>query len=531
MDRMRKRMICLRLILVTLYCIVTIYLAWVASQHPELAQTGADQCSYTCQAGTAYGTIYDRNGEPLVNGQVVCTAVVNPTADAVAALLPHVLDVNTFYENVETGRPFVCQTDTMDIDCADVVMLKIPKRYTEPQLAQHLIGYMSEGKGVSGLEYAYDAVLRETQSRWEVTFAVDGTGGVLAGENVLVHYGANPTQGIITTLDSTIQRICESAGAQLEKGCVVVMDVQSGDILGLASFPAYSADNLEEALEDPDSPMINRAFYAYPVGSIFKLVTAACAKEQGIANTFQWTCDGDISISGQRFRCHDLTGHGKQNMAQAMRNSCNPFFIALSTQLDGEALLSTAKSLGFGEETALTATMTASSGTLPSLQQLGYPAERANFCFGQGILTATPIQITRMTCAIAGDGSMPMVRLVRGVTENGRTVLRETETIRETGISEETAAFLRNLMCYTAADPDFQGRPSRLSMGAKTSTAQTGRFDASGEEYCHGWVTAFFPANAPRYAVTVLAEDGGYGNTVASPILRQIASAIMRMES
>ena len=72
-------------------------------------------------------------------------------------------------------------------------------------------------------------------------------------------------------------------------------------------------------------------------------------------------------------------------------------------------------------------------------------------------------------------------------------------------------------MCYTAADEDFQGRPAHVSMGAKTSTAQTGRCDVDGTEYCHGWVTAFFPAEQPKYAVTVLAEDGGYGNQAASP--------------
>lgn len=528
MERIRRRAAGLRLMMILGYCVVSIYLSTLSSQRSELARTGAQQGRYTIQAGTAAGTIYDRSGEPLVNQKTVCTAVVHPTADAIAALLPHVLDLEAFMEKVETGRPFVCEVDTMDIDCPDVVMLAIPERYSAHQIAQHIIGYTVEGVGVSGLEYAYDTLLRQNESRWEVTFSVDGAGRALGGELVQVRYGANPTWGVVTTLDARIQRICERAGEQLEKGCVVVMDVKSGDLLGLASFPTYSTQTLSEALDDPDSPMINRACYAYPVGSIFKLVTAACAYEQGIAHTFQWDCTGAIDIATQWFRCHDLSGHGSQNMAQAMRNSCNPYFISLSTQLEAEALLDMAKSLGFGEETALTGTMTASSGTLPTLAQMQYPAEKANFCFGQGVLTATPIQIARMTCAIAGDGSLPMVRLVQGETEDGKTVLQAQRTMRETGISAETAAFLRNLMCYTAADEQFQGRPAYVSMGAKTSTAQTGRWDEeTGEEWCHGWVTAFFPADAPQYVVTVLAEDGGYGNTAAAPVLRQIAGAIM----
>lgn len=523
-----NRLAVLRLLLVLLFCAVAVYLAWLM-QKPELLQAAAGQGSYTCTAGTAAGTIYDRNGVPLVNTKSVCTAVVSPTPEAAEALLPHVLDAEAFYEKLAQGKPFTCTVDTADIACPDVTVLEIPQRYTTPQPAQHVIGYTQEGKGVAGLESAYDAVLRGVDSQWSVTFSVDGKGKPLAGEAAQVRYGANPVQGVMTTLDIRMQRICETAGASLQKGCVVVMDVESGDILGLASFPGYTPDALGEAMQDPDSPMIQRALYAYPVGSIFKQVTAACAYENGAETAFQWNCNGAISIGSQRFRCHDPQGHGLQNLADAMRNSCNPYFIALGQTLSGKELLETAKALGFGTETVLTSNMIGSSGTLPTLQQLKLPAEQANFSFGQGVLTATPLQITRMTCAIAGNGTLPAVRLVRGVTENGRTVLREETGLSETGISADTAQFLRRLMCYTAADEDFQGMPAHVSMGAKTSTAQTGRVDESGDEYCHGWVTAFFPADCPQYAVTVLAEDGGYGNQTAAPVLRQIAAAIMRL--
>ncbi len=530
MEHMRNRLAVLRLLLVFCFCGAAAWLAWLA-QRSDLVQTAAKQGTYTCCAGTASGTIYDRNGVPLTNEQSVCTAVISPTPEAIAALLTHVPNPTEFCAKAEEGKPFVWQVDTAGIDCPDVTVLQIPRRYSSRQPAQHLIGYTSQGVGVAGLEADYDSILRSVDSRWSVTFSVDGSGSALAGEGKLIRYGENPTAGIFTTLDARVQRICETAGSRLEKGCIVVMEVSSGDILGLASFPSYTADTLEEALQDPDSPMINRALYAYPVGSIFKLVTAACAKDSGLADTFQWDCTGTISVEGQLFRCHDVQGHGRQTMPLAMRNSCNPFFIQLSQRLSGTALRQTAKALGFGQEIPLTTGQVASSGTLPTLQQLRLPAERANFSFGQGILTATPLQITRMTCAIAGDGTLPEVRLVRGITEDGRNVLRETPAHHSQGISAETAAYLRSLMCYAAADSDFTGKPRHVPMGAKTSTAQTGRFDEDGEEICHGWVTAFFPVSNPRYAVTVLAEDGGYGNVSAAPVLRQIAGALMQAES
>ena len=493
---MRNRLAVLRLLLVLCFCGAAAWLAWLA-QRSDLVQTAAKQGTYTCCAGTASGTIYDRNGVSLTNEQSVCTAVISPTPEAIAALLTHVPNPTEFCAKAEEGKPFVWQVDTAEIDCPDVTILQIPRRYSSRQPAQHLIGYTSQGVGVAGLEADYDSILRSVDSRWSVTFSVDGSGSALAGEGKLIRYGENPTAGIFTTLDTHVQRICEAAGSRLEKGCIVVMEVSSGDILGLASFPGYTADTLEEAIQDPDSPMINRALYAYPVGSIFKLVTAACAKDSELADTFQWDCTGTISVEGQLFRCHDDQGHGRQTMPLAMRNSCNPFFIQLSQRLSGAALRQTAKALGFG----------------------------------QGILTATPLQITRMTCAIAGDGTLPEVRLVRGITEDGRNVLRESSARHSQGISAETAAYLRSLMCYAAADSDFAGKPRHVPMGAKTSTAQTGRFSEDGEEICHGWVTAFFPVSNPKYAVTVLAEDGGYGNVSAAPVLRQIAGALMQAES
>ena len=338
MRKLKNRLAVLRLLLVLLFCAVAVYLAWLM-QKPELLQAAAGQGSYTCTAGTAAGTIYDRNGVPLVNTKSVCTAVVSPTPEAAEALLPHVLDAEAFYEKLAQGKPFTCTVDTADIACPDVTVLEIPQRYTTPQPAQHVIGYTQEGKGVAGLESAYDAVLRGVDSQWSVTFSVDGKGKPLAGEAAQVRYGANPVQGVMTTLDIRMQRICETASASLQKGCVVVMDVESGDILGLASFPGYTPDALGEAMQNPDSPMIQRALYAYPVGSIFKLVTAACAYENGAETAFQWNCNGVISIGSQRFRCHDPQGHGLQNLADAMRNSCNPYFIALGQTFSGKELL------------------------------------------------------------------------------------------------------------------------------------------------------------------------------------------------
>ena len=113
--------------MVLLFCTAAVYLAWLV-QKPELIQTAARQGTYTCTAGTARGTIYDRNGVPLVNTKTACIAVVSPTPAAAEALLSHVTDTAAFYEKLAQGMPFTCTVDTADIDCPDVTILQIPQR-------------------------------------------------------------------------------------------------------------------------------------------------------------------------------------------------------------------------------------------------------------------------------------------------------------------------------------------------------------------------------------------------------------------
>ena len=191
------------------------------------------------------------------------------------------------------------------------------------------------------------------------------------------------------------------------------MDVETGDILAMASFPDYTSRNLGEALSNPDSPLINRCLCAYNVGSVFKLMTCAAAYTQGLQD-YRANCTGSFQIKNQTFRCHKLSGHGILDMKRAMINSCNSYFIQLGQHLHPALMRETAQNFGFGTQIPLSHSIISASGTLPTLKELNYPAEMANFCFGQGLLTATPLQITQMTCGIANDGKMPIASLSEG---------------------------------------------------------------------------------------------------------------------
>ena len=519
------RLSVLRLIMTAVCCAVIIKLADNAAS-PEYKEAAMNQGSYTIKLPVEYGVIYDRNGELLVNRTSEYIAVSSGSADSAEKLLPYVENKETFYEKLSTGAPFTIDVsaDALADGCPYVFETSV--RYSEEQPAQHIIGYTRDGAGVCGLEADYDQLLRRDNGRTSVTFEVDGTGGVLSGENVVVRHAPASVQGVVTTLDIGIQLICERAAESLEKGCIIVMEADTGDILGMVSVPSYSLSDMESALSSEDSPLINRALYSYPVGSIFKLVTASAAIDAGY-DDFTYTCTGSIKIGSQIFRCHSADGHGTLNMQTALIESCNPYFIELSQKLSPLELFERAAELGFGRGIALSESINASSGYLPPVQELSLPAERGNFCFGQGKLTATPLQIARLTCIIANGGVMPEVRLIKGVTENGEMPEDRKDSSGEQVLEYETAEKLRLMMIGAVyGSGSFNGRPDGVAAGAKTSTAQTGRYDENGTEYCHGWITGFFPANDPEYVVTILAEDAGYGNQAAAPVFKEIAEAI-----
>lgn len=482
-------------------------------------------------AGTSQGTIYDRNMTPMINCSKTYSAVAVPAALSREETAKFALDKEKFYNKFDKGKPFVFSCGKETPESAGLTVFSMPQRYSENMPAQHIIGYLSDGKGVSGLEYAYDQVFRGESGENSVTYSVDGFGHVLIGDGKEVIRSSAVKTGVVTTIDIDIQRICEEASKEAGKGAIVVSEINTGDILALASFPGYSVNDLESAISDENSPMINRALYSYGVGSIFKLVTAC----EGIRENFggyMYRCDGCIDINGVKFRCHMLDGHEIQNMSEAIANSCNTYFISLSRNLSVSRFRSLAYELGFGKENFLCAGMTGSAGVLPAMKDLMLPAEMANFSFGQGKLTATPLQISALTCAVANGGELPELRLIKGMTVDGKQSANEKPPRLSRTIDESISNELRNMMVAAVRDNEnSNARTFYTTVGAKTSTAQTGRFDEEGNEFCHAWITGFFPADKPEYAVTVLVEDGGYGNDAAAPIFREIVDKIAIMKN
>lgn len=474
------------------------------------------------------GTVYDCNLRPLTNGETLYKAVAKPTQKAMAALEKE-LNAAEFLrakEKMLAGEAVCVDVGSDSCDGQDICVISYPKRYSS--YACHVIGYCGfDGGGVSGAEKAFDGQLESGRVTVTARIETDANGRVLVGEKIEVQNSEFPAQGVVLTVDGDIQKAVEdaldSSGAQC--AAAMVIDVETGAIKACVSRPAFNQYDIASALDNPDSPLINRAFLPFSVGSVFKTVVAAAALENGIGSDFSYECTGSVTLNGVTFSCHKKDGHGVLDMKGAVANSCNTYFIALALETGAQNIVETAEKFGFGRETFFADGMISRSGNLP--QKVDSKAATANLSFGQGELTATPVQICAMMAAVANGGYYVEPYLVEGeVGADGVFVKRHSYSERKQVITAETAEQLQKFLAAVVEEGSGKRAKSDIvACSGKTATAQTGRFDEDGEIY-NAWFAGYFPAESPKYAVVILKEDGGEGAISCAPVFKEIAEQI-----
>jgi penicillin-binding protein 2 len=335
----------------------------------------------------------------------------------------------------------------------------------------------------------------------------------------------------VLSIDRDFQQVAEQAlSGYGGPAAAVVMDIWTGEIRAMASWPTYDQNNVAAALSAQDGSLLNRALCAYNVGSSFKLAVAAAALEMGVPADMSYTCPGSITVEDTVFHCHNLAGHGTVDMTEAVQRSCNVYFIKLARDIGGKSVLNMDRKLGFGSATRLANGMTGADGSLPTAQQL-VGGELANFSFGQGKLTATPLQLAAMAASIANGGELLTPQLVLGTTADGQSLTEPAAVYAPNrAISADTAQTLQRMMVQVVEQGSGgKAKPQRGGAGGKTASAQTGRMDQMGQEVVHAWFVGIYPANMPRWSVVVLCEGGGSGGDTAAPIFRQICDGIAQL--
>ncbi len=498
----------------------------------EFSDVGQNNSTRTLVVGNKRATIYDRNYVPLTNSEIDFIAVVTPVA-GIEKYLSKYLTSEEIKEKINSGFPFTVKVDEQ-INNELIRTFSVPIRYSENQIAAHLIGYTNSEKtnGLSGIERAYNSFLTENSGSISVTFQADAKGRILSGMDKTINDNLfSSDAAVVLTIDSKVQSIAEKALSQsgIKSGCALVMHVDTGEILAMASVPTYDPDNVQQSLFEENSPLINKALQKYSVGSVFKPLVAAAALENGKSTNYEYECTGEIKVGDTVFSCYNHNSHGKINMTEALEVSCNTYFINLIMNMDTGLLLSLCNEMKFGKSDKLCENLFSQSGVIPDEESLKLKGSLANFAFGQGEILLTPVQMLKLYHVLA-TGNYVDVSVVRGVTDYKGVLKSESEAIPQKLLSSSTVNKLRQMLWGVVENGNGEKAKSNLvSLAGKTGTAQSGVYENK-SEICRTWFAGFFPANNPHYVVVVMNENGISGSADCAPVFKKICEEMCKTQ-
>ncbi len=434
------------------------------------------------------------------------------------------------------------------------------RNYPQQESAAHIIGYVrSTGKlptgpinyedplweltsGTEGLENIFDHELSGTPGQRHIL--VDSDGSRLVDE-----YPVKPEMGnsLVLTLNSQWQNKAERIlKKNTKKGALVLIDVLTGEVLTLASYPHYDLnlwipyikeDEFATLRDDKARPMFARAFQArYPPASTFKAIVAASAISNNVVQTDTLIdCPVSVEIGGKEYKNHSKYPDGEINARKALARSNNCWFYQVGIQAGSKTFLAAAQELGFGAKSGLPL-FNETRGLIPDnrymVEKYGRPildGDTANFAIGQGDVEASPLQVAQAMAGLANGYSLPRLQLIKQIqSPNGNVLLangreqRNSLSFSRTAI-DEVAKGMYDVI-HATYGTGKNGYLDFTTMTGKTGTAQW----VQGKELA--WFAGFFPYEKPRFAYAALYE-GSTGESVsggrkAAPIIKEFLSGI-----
>lgn len=403
--------------------------------------------------------------------------------------------------------------------------------YDEGGLYAHVTGYYSFFGANGGLEQAENPFL-------------SGSSDKLFYRRVSDLFTGRRAQGatIETTLDPAVQQAAVEAMEGI-RGAAVALDPSTGAILAMVSRPTFDPNSLaghdlgrveknyQALAKDTSRPLLNRAIGGdlYPPGSVFKVVTAAAALSSGEYDE-RSELDGPAELDLPQTTnvlpnaFDGPCGPGDRvSMTRALAISCNTAFASVGMDLGADALREQAAKFGFGDTLAVPMRVTPSS--VPA--ELDEP-QLAYASIGQYDVRVTPLQMAMVAAGVANDGVVMKPYLVQSVIGSDLSVIEQTEPAElSQAVSPDVAAQLQRMMVAVVEDGSGERAAiDGVSVAGKTGTAQHGE-----GRKAHAWFISFAPADDPRIAVAVIAEDGGVagneagGGRVAAPIAKAMMEA------
>lgn len=485
------------------------------------------------------GVIYDRNGQILAQNEPGFRLIEKNSQGQKVQYLSRDLALqmevrgDTKYQDLEIDSIRYYSLGVKTAHILGYVGEITSEELKDPKFAPFKLG---DQIGRGGIEETYEKVLRGIDGGEIIE--VDSQGRKI---RTLRKKEAIPGQNLYLTIDSKLQSLAFdklTEGVRVAGSCcgaLVAEDPSTGAILALVSLPSYDPKRVEQFLDVPNSPLINRAIAGvYPPGSTFKIASAlAGLSSSKITPETQFEDTGVIYLGPFKFSNWYFSQYGKTeglvDVVKALKRSNDTFFYRVGQATGEKVLAQTAKKMGLGQKLGIdlpgeeTGVIPDSDWKQKFIGQIWFPGDTLHMAIGQGFVLTTPLQISYLISTVASTGKQfPPVLAYKITDTTGKLVKQFKFDVMENSQkfdSRDLQTVKRGLAQVTqnggTAWPFFT---FPIPTAGKTGTAEYG--DPKGRT--HAWYTSYAPANDPKIVLTVLVEGGGEGSSVAAPIAKEI---------
>jgi penicillin-binding protein 2 len=538
------------------------------------------------------GLILDRFGVPLALNrqnfllQMIPEQVedINETLNAVSQYLPLTQeDIDRILRDVDRVPKFMPVEIAHDLprDQFAALAVRLPtlpgvqpvqgysRYYPDGPSVAHLVGYVGAPSqeevkkenepllavpgfklGKDGLEKSEEARLRGRAGAARVE--VNAHGRVVRELDTVQD---SPGEELVLTIDRELQ-IFTAQRLQQEAASAILMSVDTGEILALASVPGFDPNSFSDGIShkewntlssDEKNPLMNKPVRGmYPPGSTFKMITALAGLESGLVSpTDSWFCSGRYKLSSNTWHCHKRRGHGRVSLMSGIYASCDVYFYNVGRIIGPDRIASMARRFGLGQKYDLPIPWQ-KKGIVPDTawKRERYDkdwlvGESLNYSIGQGYLLTTPLQLAVMVSRIA-SGRAIEPKLLRKNSE--------PELAPFINVNQEHLALVRQAMSDVVNARGGTARGARIKVGSfqlagKTGTAQVRRITKEERrrgvrkneslpwrERDHALFVAFAPVENPRYACAIVVDHGGSGSKAAAPVARDILELALKRD-
>lgn len=448
-----------------------------------------------------------------------------------------------------------------------MIQVESQRNYPGGVTAAHVLGYVGEISaeqlekpefadlhqgsivGQYGVEKSYDRHVRGQAGQKSVE--VDALGHE---KKTVVVEPPQAGNDLYLTIDVRLQKVAESLLGE-ESGAIVALDPTNGDILAMASRPAFDPNVLSreltakqwvEIVQDEGRPLNNRASQGqYPPGSTFKVPMAVAALEtHTMSPSSTVRCNGGYQFGKRLYHDWKAGGHGLVDLHAALVHSCDVYFYTVGQRMGIDVMAEYGKEFGLGQGTGVelpserTGIMPSTAWKQKTKNEPWLPGETISAAIGQGYVTVTPLQMASLIGTVANDGVSFRPRLVQAIMDRTTGHLQELPAVPRGKVNAKPETF--RLIKEALADVVKVGTATRakssvVTIAGKTGTAQTAALRTGPEKDIpkkfrdHAWFVAFAPVESPKIAVAVLAEHMGHGGAAAAPLAKEVIETYMKL--